>query len=103
MYETKDGGNNWHPVSQISGEPVVGLCALQVLREEFINAGQLDRRIRLIGVGRVGGPVAAITSDDLGATWQPLAIPAEAAMAFDVHFFNSREGNLGRGYPYGCG
>ncbi len=56
LYETKDGGNNWHPVSQISGEPVVGLCALQVLREEFINAGQLDRRIRLIGVGRVGGP-----------------------------------------------
>ncbi len=74
------------------GSSVVGLCALQVLKEEFINAGKLDTRVRLIGVGRVGGPVAMITSDDLGATWQQVDIAQHAAMAFDVHFFNRREG-----------
>ncbi len=94
LYETKDGGATWQAVTTIDGQPVVGLCALQVLREEFVNAGKLDYRTRLIGVGRVGGPVAIILSDDLGATWQQLTAPKQAAMAFDVHFFNRREGFL---------
>ncbi len=92
LYETKDGGATWQPISTIEGPPVVGLCALQVLREEFVNAGKLEVRTRLIGVGRVGGPVAMIVSDDLGATWQHITLPKRAAMAFDVHFFNRREG-----------
>ncbi len=76
----------------IEGPPVVGLCALQVLKEEYINAGKLDYRVRLIGVGRVGGPTAMIVSDDLGATWQQLDIAKHAAMAFDVYFANRNEG-----------
>ncbi len=55
LYETKDGGQTWTAVSSIEGPAVVGLCALQVLKEEYINAGKLDHRVRLIGVGRVGG------------------------------------------------
>lgn len=92
LYETKDGGDTWNPVTGIDGPPVVGLCALQVLREPFVNAGQLEMRTRLIGVGRVGGPAAMIVSDDLGATWQQVDIASHAAMAFDVHFFNRNEG-----------
>lgn len=92
LYETVDGGENWKAVTTIEGEPVVGLCALQVLKEEFVNAGRLDTRTRLIGVGRVGGPTAMIVSDDSGATWQQIAIKEHAAMAFDVHFFNRYEG-----------
>ncbi len=92
LYETKDGGESWQPVTTIAGPPVVGLCALQVLREPFVNAGQLDERLRIIGVGRVGGPAAMIISDDLGATWQPVNLGPHAAMAFDVHFFNRNEG-----------
>ena len=92
LYETKDGGVTWTPVSSIEGEPIVGLCALQVLREEFINAGQLDTHVRLIGVGRVGGPAAMIASDDLGATWKQVDISVHASMAFDAYFFNRREG-----------
>lgn len=65
---------------------------MQVLREEYINAGKLDTRIRLIGVGRVGGPTALIVSDDLGKTWQQLDLSNQGAMAFDVHFFNRSEG-----------
>lgn len=92
LYETKDGGQTWQPVKTIEGKPVVGLCAIQVLREQFVNAGKLDTRTRLIGVGRVGGPVAMITSDDSGATWQQTDISEHAAMAFDVHFFDRRIG-----------
>lgn len=94
LYETRDGGASWQKVTTIQGQPVVGLCAMQVLREEFVNAGQLEVRTRLIGVGRVGGPVAMIVSDDLGKSWQQIDISNQAAMAFDVHFFNRREGFL---------
>lgn len=92
LYETKDSGETWQAVTTIEGKPVVGLCAMQVLKEEFVNAGVLETRSRIIGVGRVGGPVAMIYSDDLGKTWQQIDISEHAAMAFDVHFFNRNEG-----------
>lgn len=86
LYETKDGGETWNVVTTIEGKPVVGLCAMQVLRDEPTNAGESGKQTRLIGVGRVGGPTAMIISDDLGATWQQIDISAHAAMAFDVYF-----------------
>lgn len=92
LYETKNGGETWNAVSSIEGSPVVGLCALQILKEQYVNAGNLDTRIRVIGVGRVGGPTAMIYSDDLGKSWQQIDIHDKAAMAFDVHFFNRNEG-----------
>jgi photosystem II stability/assembly factor-like uncharacterized protein len=91
LYETKDGGATWTPV-KVDG--VVGLCSLQVLREKIINAGNLEERMRLIGVGRVGGPSTMIVSDDLGKTWQTVAVDPSAAMLLDVHFFSRNEGFL---------
>jgi photosystem II stability/assembly factor-like uncharacterized protein len=58
----------------------------------FVNAGTLDRRSRIVGVGRVGGPAAYIWSDDLGKTWKQGKLPEIAAMAFDVHFLDERRG-----------
>lgn len=92
LYQTTDGGETWTEVTTIEGPPIVGLCAMQVLQEKFVNAGQLDERTRIIGIGRVGGPTAMIVSDDLGKTWQQISIAEHAAMAFDVHFFNRNEG-----------
>lgn len=92
LYETSDGGTTWTAVTNIEGPPVVGLCAMQVLRDKFVNAGSLDTRIRILGVGRVGGPTAMLYSDDLGKSWQQVDIHDKAAMAFDVHFFNRNEG-----------
>lgn len=92
LYQTTDGGDTWTPVASVTADQVVGLCALQVVREDFINAGKLDQHTRIIGVGRVGGPAAMIVSDDMGATWQSVDLPKNAAMAFDVHFWNRREG-----------
>ncbi|MFA6045944.1 MAG: alpha/beta fold hydrolase, partial [Phycisphaerales bacterium] len=92
LYQTADGGETWSPVTTIEGAPVVGLCALEVVRTPFVNAGNLDHKTRIVGVGRVGGPTAAIYSDDLGKTWQRMTLPASCAMAFDVHFFDNTHG-----------
>lgn len=97
LYRTEDGGATWQPVASIEGPPVTGLCALEVLREKFVNAGNLDERVRIYATGRVGGPTAFLFSDDLGKTWSQRPLPPEAAMAFDVHFFDRNHGVLAAG------
>ena len=92
IYRTEDGGTTWTPAKSIEGAPVVGLCAFDVVKVPFINAGNLDHRPRIIGVGRVGGPTAFIWSDDLGQTWKQGKIPAIGAMAFDVKFLDEKRG-----------
>lgn len=92
LYRTEDGGTTWSAVTAIEGEPVVGLCAFDIVQVPFINAGNLDYRPRIIGVGRVGGPVAYIWSDDLGKTWKQGKVPDISAMAFDVKFLDDRHG-----------
>jgi photosystem II stability/assembly factor-like uncharacterized protein/dienelactone hydrolase len=92
LYRTEDGGATWTPVTAIDGPPVVGLCAIEIVQVPFINAGKLDHKPRIIGVGRVGGPVAYIWSDDMGKTWKQGTIPEPAAMAFDVKFIDEQHG-----------
>ncbi len=92
LYQTADGGETWTPVTTIDGPPIVGLCALEVVKTPFVNAGNLDHKIRIVGVGRVGGPTAGIYSDDLGRTWKRMTLPESCAMAFDVHFFDNMHG-----------
>ena len=92
LYRTEDGGVTWTPVTTIDGAPVVGLCAFDIVQVPFINAGQLDHRPRIVGVGRVGGPSAYIWSDDLGKTWKQGKIPAVGAAAMDVKFLDDRRG-----------
>lgn len=94
LYRTRDGGDTWEVVEQIDAPKVVGLCSMQVLKIPYINAGNLDERIRLIAVGRVGGPTASIYSDDLGETWKHMALPESCAMVLDVHFLDADRGFL---------
>ena len=92
IYRTEDGGLTWSAVTTIEGTSVVGLCAFDIIQVPFINAGNLDYRPRIIGVGRVGGPTAYIWSDDLGKTWKQGKLPDIAAMAFDVKFLDDQHG-----------
>ncbi|MFN7374965.1 MAG: alpha/beta fold hydrolase [bacterium] len=92
IYRTEDGGVTWTPATSIEGPPVLGLCAFDIVQVPFVNAGNLDRRPRIVGVGRVGGPTAYVWSDDLGKTWKQGSIPAIGAMAFDVKFLDDRRG-----------
>jgi photosystem II stability/assembly factor-like uncharacterized protein len=92
LYRTEDGGATWSPATEIDGDPVVGLCAFDIVQVPFVNAGNLDHRPRIIGVGRVGGPAAYIWSDDLGKTWKQGVLPEIGAMAFDVKFLDDQRG-----------
>lgn len=91
LYGTGDGGRTWAPVA-IDGAPVTGLCALEVVRTPYINAGALDHRVRLVGGGRVGGPAVFVWSDDLGKTWQQSGLGEGCGMVLDVHFVDRRRG-----------
>jgi photosystem II stability/assembly factor-like uncharacterized protein len=92
IYRSDDGGDTWEAVTAIEGAPVVGLCAFDVVQVPFVNAGNLDQRPRIVGVGRVGGPVAYIWSDDLGKSWRQGKLPEIATMAFDVEFLDDKRG-----------
>ncbi len=96
LYGTKDGGATWRPVA-IAGAPIVGLCALEVVRTPFVNAGNLDTKVRLVGGGRVGGPAVFVHSEDLGETWSQTALPKTCAMVLDVHFLDQKLGFLAAG------
>lgn len=92
LYRTTDGGASWAPVERIDGPAPVGICAIDVLHSEYINAGVLDRRTTLRAGGRVGGPAFLATSRDLGRTWTSVDMSAHTAMILDVKFVNEQVG-----------
>ncbi len=65
LYGTKDGGKTWNPV-KYKGLYVKGLCAIDVVKEQVINAGNIDYKYHLFGVGRVGSPANFMVSHDNG-------------------------------------
>jgi photosystem II stability/assembly factor-like uncharacterized protein len=94
LYQTRDGGETWSAVTTIAGDPVKGLCAIDVLRVPFINAGHLDTRLVIHAAGRVGGPAVLLTSPDGGATWKSKDMKAQAGMILDVKFLDAHTGFL---------
>jgi photosystem II stability/assembly factor-like uncharacterized protein len=91
LYRTGDGGTTWEAL-KINGDPVKGLCALEVVRYPFINAGNLGEKTMIVGGGRVGTPAVFIKSMDEGATWTATDMSAHCQMILDVHFFDDRHG-----------
>jgi len=98
LYRTDDGGTTWTPVV-VSGDPVKGLCAIEVVRYPFISAGNLDTKTLLVAAGRVGGPTSLLFSHDLGKTWTAKDMAAHCGMILDVHFFSDRIGILAAASP----
>ena len=91
LYRTRDGGASWEPVT-IDGPAVKGICAIDVLRSPFINAGVLDHRVTIRAGGRVGAPAFLATSRDRGETWTSEDLSAHTAMILDVQFVSERVG-----------
>ena len=81
MYETKDGGTSWDPVTSITGSAAKGLC----------NFTQIDAT-HIVGVGRANGPAHMLTSSDAGATWVSKDLGSYFSMVIDAHFFSTTEG-----------
>lgn len=97
LYETKDGGETWQPVTGIKGPAVKGICAIEIVKKPFINAGQLDYKTSIFAAGRVGGPAFLLKSEDDGTTWQSIDLSKYCKMILDVKFFDEKNGVISAG------
>lgn len=91
LYGTKDGGKTWQPVPY-NGPYVKGLCAIDIVKEEFINHGKLDYKVHIFAVGRVGTPANLMISHDGGTTWTSNSMNDDCKMLFDIKMLNKNEG-----------
>ena len=91
LYGTTDGGKTWTPVSY-SGPYVKGLCAIDIVKEQFINHGKIDYKIHIYGVGRVGSPANMMVSHDGGLTWTSNSMNKDCKMLFDIKMFDKNNG-----------
>lgn len=88
LYRTDDGGQTWTPVELPDVAGARGVCAIDILTLDAVNAGFRNHKQLVHVGGRVGGPAALFRSDDAGATWKRLALPPEVAMILDVKFLD---------------
>jgi photosystem II stability/assembly factor-like uncharacterized protein len=91
LYGTKDGGKTWNPVAY-KGNYVKGLCAIDIVKEQYINHGEIAYKYHLFAVGRVGSPANSLISHDGGETWTSKSMNADCKMLFDIKMFNKKEG-----------
>ena len=91
LYKTEDGGSTWKPVDY-SGPYVKGLCAIDIVREPYINHGVTDYKTHIYAVGRVGSPANILTSNDGGETWVSKSMNNDCKMLFDIKMFDKNNG-----------
>ena len=91
LYGTKDGGRTWKPVTY-SGPTVKGLCAIDVVKEQYINQGEIAYKYHLYAVGRVGGPANIMISHDAGETWSSNSLNSDCQMLLDIKMLNKKVG-----------
>lgn len=91
LYKTTDGGKNWEAVNY-QGPYVKGLCAIDIVKEQFINHGNIDYRYHVFAVGRVGSPANIMLSHDNGKTFTSQSMNTDCKMLFDIKMFNKKEG-----------
>ncbi|MBA2605980.1 MAG: hypothetical protein H0U96_03810 [Acidobacteria bacterium] len=92
LYETSDGGETWKPVTNIKGPTMKGVCAIEIVKKPFINAGKLDYKTSIYAAGRVGGPAFLLKSEDGGASWESTDLSRYCAMILDIKFFDRKNG-----------
>ncbi len=91
LYGTKDGGKTWKPV-EYQGPYVKGLCAIDVVKEQYINHGEIDYKYHIYAVGRVGSPANIMVSHDGGETWKSSSMNEDCKMLFDIKMFDKNTG-----------
>lgn len=91
LYQTMDGGHTWKPVNY-KGNVVKGLCAIDIVKEQYINHGNIDFKYHVYAVGRVGTPANMMVSHDDGKTFTSRSMNENCKMLFDIKMFNTKEG-----------
>lgn len=97
LYETSDGGETWQPVAGVDERMIKGVCAIEIVKKAFINAGKLDYKATIYAAGRVGGPAFLLKSEDGGKTWQSIDMSRYCQMILDVKFFDQKNGVISAG------
>jgi photosystem II stability/assembly factor-like uncharacterized protein len=91
LYRTSDGGKTWTPV-EYQGPYVKGLCAIDIVKKQYINHGQIGYKFSIYCVGRVGSPANIMVSEDDGKTFRSWSLQQDCKMLFDIKMFNNKEG-----------
>jgi photosystem II stability/assembly factor-like uncharacterized protein len=91
LYRTDDGGKNWTPV-KYNGPYVKGICAIDVVKEAYINHGELAYKTHIYAVGRVGSPSNMIVSNDGGGSWISKSMNEDCKMLFDIKMIDKNIG-----------
>jgi photosystem II stability/assembly factor-like uncharacterized protein len=91
LYRTRDGGKTWTPVAY-KGSYVKGLCAIDIVKEQYIQHGKTAYRHHIYAVGRVGSPAMMMVSHDDGESFVSSSLHEQAQMLFDIKMFNKNEG-----------
>jgi photosystem II stability/assembly factor-like uncharacterized protein len=91
LYKTIDGGKSWIPC-KYTGSYVKGLCAIDIVKEQYVNHGETGYKYHVFAVGRVGSPANLLVSHDGGNTFASKDISAYGSMLFDIKMFNKNEG-----------
>lgn len=91
LYRTSDGGVTWKPVDY-KGPYVKGLCAIDVVKEQYINHGVTDYRYHIYAVGRVGSPANIMISHDSGVNWTSSSLQSDCKMLFDIKMMDKNVG-----------
>lgn len=91
LYKTTDGGSTWHPVSY-KGQYVKGLCAIDHVKEAFVNHGELGYKHHIYCVGRVGSPANLLVSHDNGLTFTSMDMSKYCNALYDIKMMNKNEG-----------
>ncbi|HSO38286.1 MAG TPA: hypothetical protein VLT33_37415 [Labilithrix sp.] len=81
LYETKDAGATWSPVTAITGATPKGIC----------NLTKIDAQ-HLVAVGRTNGPAHVLMSSDAGASWIATDLHMQMSMLIDAYFPSPNEG-----------
>ena len=97
LYETSDGGETWKPVAGVTEQMIKGICAIEIVKKPFINAGKLDYKTTIFAGGRVGSPAFLLKSEDNGTTWQSIDMSRYCKMILDVKFFDEKNGVISAG------
>jgi photosystem II stability/assembly factor-like uncharacterized protein len=89
VYETKDGGGSWNPITTIAGVPDAD--GGTTLPTGVCNQFVIDP-MHIVAVGRVTGPSYMIQSSDAGATWTTTDLNAKLAMLIDTRWTSPTDG-----------